>query len=331
MISVVIPAYKNPSEVRRLVESLARQSRTDVRYEVVVVDDGSQDPRFEDLTAVEPWVRLLRLPVNAGAAAARNAGARAATFDILLFMDSDMQALTDLIAIVAEAFRDPGITAMVGAVDHRPANPTSFTRFWGLVKAFSLPQGRYSSTFYPMVGAIRKDVFLRIGGFEERIKGASIEDYEISMRLRAAGVRVHYNPRLLVRTGYHPMWKSLRQSFSRSGKWMLLFAEDRQFHNHTTTPSQAAGMVAGACLFASACLVLISQLWLPVFALFLTVYGVLNRRFYAYVARHAGAAFVPRALVMHVLLSLVVCAGVARASRFLLQTRERRLLEVYRA
>lgn len=331
MISVVIPAYRNPSDVRVLVESLEARCRSALPFEIIVVDDGSGDPGFDRVAADHPRVRLLRLPSNAGASTARNAGARAAAFDVLLFLDSDMEVRTDVVTIVSETFQRPNVAAVVGAVEPEPRNPTPFKRFWGLLKAYSLPRGEYSSTFYPMIGAIKRNVFEAIGGFDERIKGASVEDYEISMRLRAAGVRVLYNPALVVRTGYHPMWKSLRQTFSRSGKWVLLFAEERRFDNHTTTSSQAAGVVTGTCLFASFCLALVSWQFMPAFAVLFALYGWVNRRFLAYVARHASPAFLVIAVPLHVLLSLVICAGVARALPFLLVEKQRRLLRVYRA
>lgn len=331
MISVVIPAYRNPSDVRALVDSLEARCQSATPFEIIVVDDGSGDAGFDRLAADHPRVRLVRLPSNAGASTARNVGARAAAFDVLLFLDSDMEVQTDVVSIVAEMFQRPNVVAVVGAVEPEPRNPTRFTRFWGFLKAYSLPRGEYSSTFYPMIGAIRRNVFQAIGGFDERIKGASVEDYEISMRLRAAGVRVLYNPALVVRTGYHPMWKSLRQSFSRSGKWMLLFADDRQFDNHTTTSSQATGAVLGACLFASFCLVLVSWQFLPAFAVLFVLYGAVNRRFLAYVSRQAGPGFLVIAVPLHVLLSLVICGGVARVLPLLLVDRQRRLLRVYRA
>lgn len=330
MISVVVPAYRNPSDVRALVDSLYTQCRSGVPFEVVVVDDGSGDCGFDRLAEQFPAVRLLRLRENAGASTARNVGVRAARYDVLLFLDSDMQVHADVVRILAEMFRWPEVTAVVGAVDPVPVNPTTFTRFWGLVKAYSLPPDDYSSTFYPMIGAIRKDVFLRVGGFDERIRGASVEDYEISIRLRAAGVRVQYNPALLVRSRYHSLWKSLRQSFSRSGKWLLLDRGAR-FDNHTTTASQAAGVVAGALVVVSFCLVALDLRFATASVLLLGAYGGVNRRFFMYVARHAGPSFLPAALVLHLLLSVVVCAGVARALPFLLLDRERRIQEVRRA
>jgi len=330
MISVVVPAYKNAPDVRRLVDSLEVRCGSSVPYEIVVVDDGSGDPAFESLPRACPRVRLLQLTSNAGVATARNMGARAAAHDVLLFLDSDMQALGNVLDVVAGMFERPEVSAVVGAVDPLPSNPTPFARFWGLVKAYSLPQERFSSTFYPMVGAIRRELFLRIGGFDERIKGASIEDYEISVRLRAAGVVVHYNAQLLVRTSYHNISKSLRQTFSRTGKWLLLVAGQGTFDNHTTTRSQAAGLVAGTCLLAS----LGIALWSPWAGPFVTVtsvsYLAVNARFFRYVVKNAGAAFVPIAVMFHLLLSVTVCAGAARVLPYLLFPRDRRLREIYR-
>ena len=330
MISIVIPAYKNPSDVRELLESLATCCCSPIPHEVIVVDDGSDDAAFESLPRDYPHVRLLRLPSNAGAAAARNVGARAATHDVLLFLDSDMQVLSNVLDLVAEMFQHPEVSAAVGAVDPLPSNPTLFTRFWALLKAYSLPRERFSSTFYPMIGAIRRELFLRIGGFDERIKGASIEDYEISLRLRATGVAVHYNPKLLVRTGYHNMFRSLRQTFSRTGKWMLLVAGEQRFDNHTTTRSQAVGLIAGTSFLASLGAAAFSARVVPLVAVLFLVYGTVNSGFCRYVARNAGTAFVPVAIAFHLLLSVVVCVGAARALPYLASSRDLRRRAIYR-
>lgn len=325
MISVVVPAYRNPDDVRALVASLEAQCRSGVPYEVVVVDDGSGDPGFDEVARGHAQVRLVRLAENGGAAAARNAGARAAAYDVVLFMDSDMQVLTDAVRVTADLFRDPGVVAVVGAVDPQPANPTPFTRFWALVKAFSLPQGGYSSTFYPMIGAIRKALFLEVGGFDERIRGASVEDYEISIRLRARNVRVHYSAGLCVRTHYYTMFRSLRQSFERCGKWLLLgTGGGARFDNHTTTVSQAVGMVTGALVPASLALAVFVPWALLVVAALLVVYIGVNIRFLRYAAEHAGAAFLPQAVFFHLCLSMVVSAGVARVVPYLVASPERR-------
>ena len=87
-VSVVIPVYNRPAELRRAIRSVLVQSYADL--ELIVVDDAST----EDIAGVidpiaDPRLRLIRKPVNQGAASARNTGIQAATGRWVAFLDSD--------------------------------------------------------------------------------------------------------------------------------------------------------------------------------------------------------------------------------------------------
>ena len=88
-ISLVIPVYNRPQEVRELLESLTHQTRRD--FETVVVEDGSAPELSSDGVVREYADRLdicyVRQP-NGGPAAARNTGAAHAHGDFLVIMDS---------------------------------------------------------------------------------------------------------------------------------------------------------------------------------------------------------------------------------------------------
>src|SRR5512141_3234964 len=90
VISIIIPAYKAGSTIGTCLESIYRYEREDC--EVVVVDDCSPDDSVRTIEAYP--CRLIRLPRNQGAAAARNAGARASRGKYLFFIDADC-VLTD--------------------------------------------------------------------------------------------------------------------------------------------------------------------------------------------------------------------------------------------
>lgn len=89
-ISLVIPVYNRPQEVRELLESLTHQTRRD--FETVVVEDGSAPELSSDGVVREYADRLdicyVRQP-SGGPAAARNTGAAHAHGDFLVIMDSD--------------------------------------------------------------------------------------------------------------------------------------------------------------------------------------------------------------------------------------------------
>ena len=87
-VSVVVPLHNRGRLIPYTLESLCPENHPDVRLDVVVVDDGSQDGGADVASRVHPTARILRGP-HRGAAAARNAGLRAARGEAVLFLDSD--------------------------------------------------------------------------------------------------------------------------------------------------------------------------------------------------------------------------------------------------
>ena len=86
-VSVVIPCYRCAGTIARAVESVLRQSARP--SEILVVDDASDDGSIDALAGLGNGLRTIRLPRNAGPAAARNAGWAAATQAYVAFLDAD--------------------------------------------------------------------------------------------------------------------------------------------------------------------------------------------------------------------------------------------------
>jgi cellulose synthase/poly-beta-1,6-N-acetylglucosamine synthase-like glycosyltransferase len=109
-VSVILPAYNCESYIGAAVESVLKQSYP--KLELIVVDDGSTDGT---LRALEPYWRHLRIiqQENAGAAAARNTGIRAATGEYLAFLDADDWWYSSRLSSQLEAFRRHPSVGMV--------------------------------------------------------------------------------------------------------------------------------------------------------------------------------------------------------------------------
>lgn len=88
-VSAIVPACNAAAFIGRAVDSILAQDHGDI--ELIVVDDASTDGTAELLqTHVDAGrLRLIRLPRNQGVAAARNAGLRAASGDVVAFLDAD--------------------------------------------------------------------------------------------------------------------------------------------------------------------------------------------------------------------------------------------------
>lgn len=87
-ISVVIPTYNRSALIERAVKSVAQQTYENL--EIIVVDDGSEDDTEAVVNSIKDnRIRYIKLPVNSGAANARNMGVEYATGSLVAFQDSD--------------------------------------------------------------------------------------------------------------------------------------------------------------------------------------------------------------------------------------------------
>jgi glycosyltransferase involved in cell wall biosynthesis len=94
-LSLVIPAYNEQENVELLLERVgAALQQTQQPFEVIIVDDGSNDSTPQKLAAAMmryPWLRVLRMVTNKGQSAAFDAGFKAAKGEVIATIDADLQ------------------------------------------------------------------------------------------------------------------------------------------------------------------------------------------------------------------------------------------------
>ena len=184
-VSIVVPVRDGGEAFVQALAALGRLSPAP--HEIIVVEDGRQ----RDGCAYPAYVSVVRQPEARGPAAARNAGARRATGDVLFFLDADVVAAGDAIGRLGPAFSDPAVDAVFGSYDRHPPAPGFVSQFKNLVHHYVHQHAREDAqTFWSGCGAIRRAVFERLGGFDERFTAPSVEDIELGMRLRREGGRI---------------------------------------------------------------------------------------------------------------------------------------------
>jgi len=187
-LSVVVPVFSGSEAFRQCLRALCRSEVQPL--EIIVVADGNMPGDAE--TALGMGCRVIRLPDRHGPARARNEGARAARGEVLLFLDSDVVAPTNVVGRVADTFAgNAELAALFGSYDDKPAAAGLISQYKNLLHHYVHQNGRDDAfTFWAGCGAVRRDVFLKVGGFDEAYQRPSIEDIDLGYRLRQAGYRL---------------------------------------------------------------------------------------------------------------------------------------------
>ncbi len=197
-VSVVIPAYNAASDLHQCLASLSHS--TVAPLECIVVDDGSGDdsPKI----AAQHGAKVLSTGGRYGPARARNIGAKAASGEIVLFLDADVCVCPDTISkIIAEFTQDPELDAVMGSYDDSPAAQNFMSQLRNLMHSYvHHHSNREAVTFWTACGAIRRQVFLDSGGFDEdRYPAPAIEDVELGYRLFQANRKLALNADIQVK------------------------------------------------------------------------------------------------------------------------------------
>lgn len=214
-LSLIIPLYNRPEEIKELLESLCLQSDSD--FEVVVVEDGST---LKSDQIVESYSEKLNLQYffkpNSGPGQSRNYGAERAKGNYLIFLDSDCLIPKDYVRAVRQ-FLDENFVDAFGGPDRAD---DSFT---AIQKAIN-----YSMTALFTTGGIRgnvksvekfhprsfnmgysREVFEKTKGFAEMRFG---EDIDMSIRMMKLGFKTALIPEAYV---YHKRRTNFRQFYKQ--------------------------------------------------------------------------------------------------------------------
>ena len=310
-ISVIIPVYNGKNTLELCLKSIFNSDYP--IFECIVVDDFSTDNSVQIAETFN--VKVVPSDSQKGAAHARNRGAEVAGGDILLFVDADVTIYPDSIRKVAKAFEEyPDISALFGSYDDHPGCPNFFSQYKNLFHHYIHQTSREdASTFWSGFGAIKKEVFFTVNGFDQnKYSNACIEDIEMGSRLKKMGYQILLYKQLQVkhlkRYSFSNLWKS--DLFDRAIPWTIVMLSNRKLTSDLNLKHEhklSAGILFCVIFFI---LLTLKSIWfLVVIPFLLLIFFILNHDFYSFFLNKKGRLFTLKIIPFHFLYYLYSTLG----------------------
>lgn len=229
-LSIIVPVYNGGKDFRQCLASIQNCLRSDDEF--IVVSDGDTDGSWEVAEAF--GAKVIRLPSSGGPARARNTGAKIAQGDILFFVDADVMLQPDTVRLVEQQFQAlPNLAALIGSYDDAPGASNFLSQYKNLFHHYThQTSSEAASTFWGACGAIRRSIFLELGGFDESYRKPCVEDIELGYRIKRAGYSIRLCKDIQVKhlKQWRPISLLKAEIFYRALPWTALILRDRHFN-----------------------------------------------------------------------------------------------------
>jgi glycosyltransferase involved in cell wall biosynthesis len=225
MFSVVIPYYKKRQYIERCIEAVL--SQTFQNFEIIVVDDGSQDDIAELISNKYANKITLIQQSNQGVSAARNAGIAKAKNEYIAFLDADDYWSENYLALAASVIAKEGNIKMVGCYYTRNKEVvvgTAATLDYHLIENYFEKQVFKNTLFTSSSSIIHRSFFENNPGFNPTIKRG--EDLDVWFRTVASGGKIAYINNPLVYYSDEDIHQATNKSFNFNYSIVFIMADD---------------------------------------------------------------------------------------------------------
>lgn len=216
-VSVIIPVYNGQRTLQDCLQVVCDQAYPQERYEVLVVDNRSQDST-QEIVRTFAQVRLLEENTVQNSYAARNLGIKQARGEIMAFTDADCIPALDWLAQIVRPFEDSRVLAVGGMVqDAAPENLVErFLSQQAILKNYSQAPGQFYPPLVTANAAFHKRALVELGGFNDRLYTGA--DIDLAWRLQIHHPKsVCYAQEAVVYHRHRSTWKSLFRQYRRHG------------------------------------------------------------------------------------------------------------------
>lgn len=204
MVSIIIPCKNEGDNIRHTISSIKENSGK-TPYEIIVVDDASEDGCCDFLRNKRREGVTLLTGTGVYANRARNMGAENAAGDIFVFCDAHIFVERDWLEKLAETLTIPGVDAVSPCIKYHHGN--DHNKWGGLTWEADMNMkwlpGPDTLTPVPVLTAgciaVTREAFETVGGFENGFRVYGFEDVEFTLKLWLFGLGAYIDPRVAYR------------------------------------------------------------------------------------------------------------------------------------
>jgi glycosyltransferase involved in cell wall biosynthesis len=186
IVSVIIPTHNSAQTIQRCLNSLQKQSIQNEFFEVIIVDDGSQDQTIDIINSFDGY-KLIQVD-SCTVSHARNIGVKNAVGEIIAFLDSDCQASQEWIQNIMSTIKENN--SAVGSIENGSSHSLAgWTEYLLEFSAFSEKRKSRDVRWGPTcnIACTKKDFqkadgFVDVNGSEDVLFGESLGHHNVSMR-----------------------------------------------------------------------------------------------------------------------------------------------------
>lgn len=216
-VAVIVPVYNGEKTIRACLDSLLAQHYPRERFEVLVIENGSND---NTRALVEAYPVRLLISQKRGPAAARNLGVVSTCAEIVAFTDADCVAAADWLRRLVLPYQDAGVGGVAGKIEAvHQAGGTAVEQFSAqfppLVNYIS-GGNEFLPHLYTANASYRREPMLAIGGFNEGMYTG--EDVDLSWRFQLkSGLRVMYAQDAVIQHHHRTTLPGLMKQYRQYG------------------------------------------------------------------------------------------------------------------